>query len=256
MLRIRKFLSVAALLVGAALLAPMQARATYEISVFVNGVNQNVTTSGTANSFFFIGTVDNVINLQITSATNWSGSPSGGLMTDTTNALATFTGNFTGTITVVISENSWTAPASSPLLLSSSAGGSIGETGGTLSVTGTNQGFFDNTNTLATSMTPGGSSTPKATASNSLTSSGTAPLVYNPSPGSNVIVGGTPFAMTQVFSFTASGSGAVSGDSANVSGSVTVAPVPVPPGFMLALTSLPALGVGAWFRRRRQVVAA
>ena len=254
MLSFRKFLSAAALLVGAAILAPAQARADFEISVFVDGVNQNVTTSGTANSFFFIGSVSD-FNIQVTSGTNWSGAPTGALMSNTSNNQVTTDFGAAGgthTITIVISENGWTAPTSSLLQLSSSAGGSIGDTGGTLSVSATNQGFLDNTNTLATTATPGGSSTPLANASAALGATGTNPLVYNPSPANSIVPGGTPFSMTEVFSFTFT-MGAGSGqDSADVSGSVSVAPVPVPPGFLLALTSLPALGVGAWFRRRRQ----
>src|SRR5205085_2520500 len=97
----------------------------------------------------------------------------------------------------------WLAPTGNPLVLSNSAGGSIGSTGNTISVAATNQGFLDNSNTLATNNAPGGASTPLQSASASLGGTGTAFLNYNPGTGVNPNVpGGTPFTLTQKFKFT------------------------------------------------------
>jgi hypothetical protein len=140
-------------------------------------------------------------------------------------------------------------------LLSSSAGGSISSGGTAETVTATNQGFIDNSNLLP-GLSPGGTSTPLANASATLGGTGTATLLYNPSPGTAVAPGGVPFALSEVFTYTFAAGTYTGGGTADVSGSVSVTPVPAPAGFMLALAGLPCLGIGAWLRRRRQPVAA
>jgi len=257
----RKFFLCAALAGIAMAGLALPARASFEVLVFINGSATTVsgglgntgTNGSTATDFYSIGTAG-AFNVNITSLTNFPGSPSSGLESNTSNnqitlgtTLATAT-----TITIVVSENGWTAPASAPLLLSSSDGGSIGSAGGALSVSATNQGFVETPGlTLPSTTTPGGVSTTLANASASLAGAGTNTLTYSPSPSTALAPGGVPFALTEVFSFTFA-AGAAAGDTADVSGSVSVAPVPAPAGILLALTGFPALGVGAWLRRRRQ----
>lgn len=163
----------------------------------------------------------------------------------------------THTIRIEISQTGWTAPTGTPLTLSSSAGGSTAYLQGTnlfatQTIGATYQGFLANDNVLFAQ--PAAGSTPIQTASTSQSSVGTLPLVFSPGTSTNVTVpGGTPFSMTDAleFSFTLSaGSGQAA---ANVSAS-TVASVPAPAGLVLALTALPALGIGGWLRRRRLAV--
>jgi len=263
MMRRKSFL-LGAILAGiaiAGLAPPAQAVPNFQITVFINGVDQGVTTLGTANSFFVNQAIGGgAYNINFSSITNWSGSTAAATESNSVTGLLTVAAPITlatpQTVTVVISESFWLAP-SGALMLSSSAGGSIASGGTPFSVSSTNQGFVDNTNTLATTVAPGGTSTPLANAAASVGTSGTSPLVYSPSPATNLAPGGTPFALTEKFTFTvAAGQTLVSGDGENVSGSVNVAPtvVPVPAGFVLALTGFPVLSVGAWFRRRRQPV--
>jgi hypothetical protein len=260
MIRFRNFLPIAtAALVGAATLgATTSARADFAINAYVDGQQETLSTTpaGTNNAFGFIGatTGDGLFTMNITSNTNWSGTPLSALMSDSNNI--TVTANFGGgtphTLTVVISENDWKAPASAPLLLSSSAGGSIGSTGGAFSLTATNQGFVDTSNTLP-GLSPGGTATPISNASASLGGTGTASLYYTPSPSTNTAPGGVPFTLTEVFTFTTSSVG-VPGNSVSISGTVSVAAVPEPSTLLSALAGVPTLGMGVWLRRRRRAV--
>jgi len=264
MLRFRNFLPLVALLVGSVVLGgPTQARAGFAITVFVDGVNQGVSldASSNANSFSVSNAVVSNFTVSISALTNWAGDPDGALMsTSSNNHITTNFGASGGThtIAIVISEDGWLAPASSPVTLSTSAGGSIGNIGSatkSVTVDATNQGFLDNSggNAAATTLSPSGAFTPLQTASASKAGTGTKPLIYGPDPAdAGNLAGGTPFTLTQVYSFkftTNSNNNA----SADVSGSVTVA-VPAPAGLVLALTGLPLLGVGTWLRRRRASV--
>jgi len=269
MLRIRKYLAlVAILLVGAAVLgAPTRTEAAFSIKVFVDNVDQGVTTIGSDQHFRIA--VDPITGAQavnnfsinsINANTNWSGSQSGSRLGTSFNAdFSTAFGPNGGThqITIVISENGWLAPVGSPLILSQSAGGSVGNTDGsppnqTLSVSSTAQGFLDTGNTLAITQTPGGGFTPVANAGASVVGTGSHALVYAPDPAISIVPGSVPFTMTTKYVFTVTTTGTNTGDF-NVSGSLTAA-VPVPAGLVLALTGLPTLGLGAWLRRRRQAV--
>jgi hypothetical protein len=260
MFRFFKLPHLAAVLAGMALLAApgLQAQASFAITVFVDGVNQGVALDAGSNANGFSvsnAVVSNFDISSITSTTNFSGTPSGSLMSNTSNnkiSTAFGAGGGTHTITVVISENGWLAPTGTPLTLSSSANGSAGDAGGSVTVNATNQGFLDTSNTLATTTAPGGSSTTLANATASQTAVGTANLIYSPSPSVASVPGGTPFTMTEVFSFKFTVSAGSGQDTANVAGSVSAisAAVPEPASLVLAFTGLPFLGLG-WLRRRR-----
>jgi hypothetical protein len=261
MMRFRNLLPLAlAALVGAATLgAPAPARAAFEILVFVDGVQEtlDLPVTGTSKAFGVLGatTSDGLFTLSLSAlATNYSGTPSAALMSNNSNisVIQNFSESMPHTLTVVISENGWTAPASAPLILSSSAGGAIGSTGGAFDLTATNQGFVDTSNALA-GLNPGGTSTPIANASASISGTGTASLVYTPSPSTNTAPGGVPFTLTQVFTFTSSNAGTI-GNSVNISGSVSVSAVPEPSSLLSALAGVPVLGMGVWVRRRRRSV--
>jgi hypothetical protein len=275
MLRIRKFVPVVALLACATIFgAPTQANASYTVSVYDDGVLQSgigVLVSGS--SLVFTGSTT---HFSITNGSGTSNNPGtqGGsnLALSSNEQISTQFGAAGGshTITIVVSQNGWTAPGGTSLVLSSSAGGSFDYLTGTLtyltgtpttantqSVSATYQGFLDNTNTIypggAALTTPGGASTPiQTTGTVSRTSPGTSSLVFTPGTSINPSVpGGTPFTLTDVLSFTFTVGPGSGQTTANVSASTTVTSVPAPAGLVLALTSVPVLGIGAWLRRRR-----
>jgi len=259
-----------AALVGAAILAaPTQARADYAIRIFDDGNLEFQRGTGSDVGAGVFGTFGNSLiftsattHFSITNGSGLSNNPGtqGGSNLDlsTNEQITTAFGSIGGThnIRIELSQTDWLAPTGSPLVLSSSAGGSMGSVlgGGTpsASVAATYQGFLSTSNALFAEPVAG--STPIQNASASLTTAGTASLVYSPGTAVNPLVpGGTPFSMTDsaFFSFTVNaGSGQVT---ANVSGS-TVASVPAPAALVLALTGAPVLGVGTWLRRRRQAV--
>jgi len=253
MFRFRKSMTLMAILAGLAMAGlASPAQAAFEISVYVNGVNQGVSASGSNTAFFAIGSVTG-FNYNISSFTNWSGTPASGVESNTANNQITVTAPITTpeTVTIVISESGWVAPTG-PLALSSSAGGSIASAAGSLTMSATNQGFVDSSfgNGVA-GLNPAGTSTTLANASATSTPGNTGTLNYNPSPSTVLAAGGTPFTLTQVFTFSAgTGQTVATGSTFDVSGSVSVAPVPVPAGLVLALTGLPCLGAGTWLRRR------
>jgi len=266
MFRFGKIRPLLAVLVAAAILgAPTHARASYAVQVYDDGVLQGgIFTFVSGNSLLFVGSTTHFSLTSGTGSSNNPGSQGGSMLSLSNNE--TVTSNFgstggTHTIKIVLSQDTWTAPTGTPLVLSSSGGGSLTYSGGTnptatQSVTATYQGFLDNSNTLFGM--PGGAGTPLQTATATLNTIGsTAPLVFSPGVSVNPNVpGGTPFALTDVLELTFT-LGAGSGQTAaNISATtnVNVAAVPAPAGLLLALSSIPCLGIGAWIRRRRQPV--
>jgi len=255
-------LSCAVLAAAALLWAPTPAQAAYAVNVYDDGVLQGgITTFVSGNSLVFFGSTTHFSISNGSGLSNNPGTSGGSTLSLSSNQQINTTFGAAGgshTIRIEISQDGWTSPTGTPLTLSSSAGGSFDYVAGTnptatQSVLSTYQGFLDNTNALFGQ--PGAGSTPIQTASASSNSPGTTPLVFSPGTSTNnTVPGGTPFSMTDVltFNFTL---GAGSGQAtANVSAS-TVASVPAPAGVVLALVSAPFLGIGAWLRRRRNVVA-
>jgi hypothetical protein len=266
MIRFRKYLLTVAAL-AALLGAPTLARADYAVRVIDDGVVFNDTNHGgtigvlvMGNSLTFTGSTT---HFSITNGSGLSNNP-GGLSTSnldlSNNEQVNATFGSTGgmhTITIQVSQTGWTSPNVTPLMLMSSAGGSIGNVAGTnpaakTSVASTYQGFLDNTDTLFGMPVAG--STPLQSASQIKTGVGTAPLVFSPAEAVNMVPAGTPFSLTDVLTFTFTLDPGSGQDTANVSASTVAAVVPVPAGVILALTGLPVLGAGAWLRRRRKTV--
>jgi hypothetical protein len=271
MIRIRKYLPhIVAALVGAATLgAPSQAQAAFTVSVYDDNVLQSGVTATVVNNqlVLFGGSTTHFAVSGGQGSSNNPGLPTGAGLDLSTNERVTssvnfFTGvangdgSYTHTIRIVVSEDSFTAPTGTPLNLSSStAGGSIGLTGGSISVAATNQAFLDSSignsaygSPLAYA-TPSGGATGIATGTASLPPGITAPLNFNPGTVAGLVTGGTPFTMTDEVDFAFTLTSGSSG-SAGVSTS-SVATVPAPAGIVLALTSLPVAGVGGWLRRRQ-----
>jgi len=257
----RKFFLAAAVAAAALLGSSSRSEAAFQVNVYDDGVLQSGITAFVlpgGNSLIFGGSTTHFSITNGSGLSNNTGTQ-GGSNLDLSNSSqinTTFGGTGgTHTIRIEITQDGWVAPVGTPLTLTSSAGGSFAYLAGTnpnavQSVSTTYQGFLDNTNTLFGQ--PAAGSTPIQTASASLGSAGTAPLVFSPGvSGNNLVPGGTPFSMTDVLTFTFTLSAGSGQTSANVSAS-TVASVPAPAGVVLALTALPVLGVGGWIRRRTQ----
>jgi hypothetical protein len=264
MIRFRNFLPIVAALVGAAILgSPTQARAGFAVEISVNGgafQAANVTTLDSQDATYTYS-ITGVVTITGSLSSTFPGSPIGAGLTLGNTTHVQFTGTTAGSIEIVSSQNFFTAPTSTPLSLSSSVGGSLQTTGTGASVSSTFQGVLDNTNTNfgignGTLLSPGGSplasqSTPGQNASASTTGTGTASLVYSPGTSTNLVNSATPFALENILTFSGT---PVLNEIVGASGTTTASPTPLPAGLVLALTGFPALGIGAWFRRRRQSV--
>jgi len=261
MYRFRILMSlVAAGVIGAATLgAPTQARASYAVEVFDDGVLQGgITTIVTANSLIFSGSTT---HFSITNGSGASNNPGGAQssnlsLSSNEQVSTTFgTAGGTHTIQIVLSQTGFTEPTGTPVILTSSAGGSLGYVAGSTSgagvtVTSSYQGFLDPTNTLFGQ--PGTGATPLESASASSTGVTTTPLVFKDATATANVPGATPYALTDVLTFKFTLDAGSGQNTANVSASTVVSPVPEPSSLLAALAGAPVLGLGVWMRRRRR----
>ena len=169
MIRFRNFLPLVALLVGAAILgAPASAHATFSVEVFDDGVSFGTATiipsQPPRNGCFF--------QTQRTSRRVGSASiqmNGNGTLSVSYNSSVTAVMSGTHTLTLLVTNTGYTLPTGSPVLLSSSGGGSyIGAPGD--SVSGTTMGFLDShdqqfgdgTGSAITVNSPSGTVTPNS----------------------------------------------------------------------------------------------
>ena len=226
------------------------AHASYSVQVFDDHVLQGgVTVVVSGNSLVFTGSTT---HFSITNGSGLSNNPgtqtNSNLSLSSNEQINTTFGSAGGTHTIEIqlSQTGWTAPVGSPLVLSSSVGGSSGATlGAGDSVSASYQGFLDNTNTLFGE--PAGAGTPVQTASASTVLGGTLPLVFAPGTAASLVPGGTPFSLTDDLTFTFTVAAGGGQDTANAA-ATTVATVPEPGSMLLFGTGLS--GVAAMLRRR------
>lgn len=265
MIRFKKFLPAVVLLAGATMLgAPTQARATFEVEVSVNGgAFQAATISVIAGQTFYGFTDAGFFSVSGTLSANQL--PTGALLGLSSTTNVTFTGNVAGSIEVVVTNTGYTLPTTTPLLLTSgTSGGTLATTSGTsVTLNAAYQGVLDSTNPNVpfgngggTPLTPGASplaaqSTP--TISGSGTTSTSTGVPFTPPASNNVVASAVPFTMTDILTLSTP-TGSANGESFTISASTVATPVPAPAGLVLALTGLPGLCIGAWFRRRRLAV--
>jgi len=255
------FLAVLAGLTMAGLAPP--ARADFEVEISINGgafVAASVTTLDSQDATYAY-VVSGVVTISGSLASNFPGAPQGAGLTLSNTTNVKFASTTVGSLEIISTQTGFTAPVGSPLILSSSGGGTLQNTSGTTtSVSSTYQGILDphdldfgagNGSTLLPLIAPPASnSTPAMVASGNTSGTGTTPLVYSPGTSNNIVPSATPFSLTNIVTFT--GQSTVN---EIVGGSwTTTAAVPAPAGLLLALVGIPTLGIGAWFRRRPQSV--
>jgi hypothetical protein len=225
----RNSFTLVALLIGAATLGtPTVARADFEIRYSLDG-GVNFTTLGmTSNNPGTVGGLIDGINITGTASDNLATgkstldlSVSGALSTTLINGLiveASVTGVFTAPKPQSFS---WSFTSSS-------------DTG----VTESGQGWLDQSNQLYAGATGGPGGT------NILATTG---LLTAPAKGSTTFSGDVPYSWTEQYTL----SGLVlAGTGISTDNRETIS-VPAPAGLVLAITGMPVLGLGAWFRRRR-----
>jgi len=252
----RKFF-LCAILAGIAMAAQASpARATFEIFVYDDG-KLAFTSTGSATSVSYAGTTTNFSISNGSGTSNNSGSAIS-FMQLSGNAVVstTFSVPGTHTLTIVESEDGWTAPAGNPLVLSSAGGGSylLDKSGNSISAT--YQAFLDTSGKLyaggASFTTPGGGSDSKQSATATTPIGLPGSFTYSPNPDSSLVPGAVPFAFTTVQTYSFSLVAGSLTNNANASDTSSVTATPAPAGLVLALAGLPCLGIGQWLRRRRQ----
>jgi hypothetical protein len=244
-----------AALVGLALLGtPGKASAQIEIDFSVDGGARTFGASSGGSLATFSGTVGGLYNVVITVGnTNSPGTPGLAFDTQSNNTVTSLFTSGTHTLTVFVSSTGFTTPQSPPPTTLSSSFSAVALTGGTINYNF--QSFADPTNRLFGGIpaTPGLPVFPVPapdTATPNLTSSttgqaGTGVLANSALFSPN----GATYSLTNALSITTNAAFSLTNFSGNTR--VTPNPVPVPAGLALALSGLPALGLG-WLRRRRK----
>lgn len=230
----RKFFAVVALLAGAALFAaPNSARATFELSIRIDGGPMTLVASGADfGAISYTGTASGIFDIRILGGSSTNGNALSDLLGSTTRVT-----NLTGAnhvLQVFLTQTNYSLPSGNPLIVSSSMGGTVNT--GTVVLTNIFQAYADATN--AAYGTGGFTNGPQtAVASGSSFDTGSVSGLFTRSGD---------YSLTSVVTLDMSG-GAVM----NYSNQINVQNVPAPAGLVLALSGMPVLGVGTWLRRRK-----
>jgi len=239
MLRLRKFLPLAAvLLVGAAVLvAPAQASAAFSLTLADSDGNSVVINDNNA--------------------------PLGsGVDVDPLTGRIVFTGSL-GSFDIQISVGTSNAPGTptlAQLTINNTSISSLGFTGSkTVTVTLQDTGFFNPTgkdnleSQVSTTQLPSNSTVTFQSYLNGVATGSVQTLTTVGGSRQNTAVNitTTPYSLKNVTTFTVQGQGANVGLTVQTSG-LTAVTVPVPAGLVLVLTGAPLAGFGAWLRRRKK----
>lgn len=244
MVRLKRLVTLAAALVGAVVLgAPTRAHAALNLYLQEAGVNGGlitlVATAADFTSTSFSGDYgDFTVTIQGGSSHN-AGNPSD--LLSSTTAVKNNSGS-TKTLNLWVSQNNYTLPAGSPLLVESGLGGSK-NTSTTVGLTDIFQAYADkNNNLVAAGTLTGGAATADFT--NGPQTAAPTGNTFDTGSAFGLFTRTGTYSLSSVANFTLSGGG-----TANYSDHVNVT-VPAPAGVVLALTALPCIGVGSWLRRR------
>jgi len=230
---------VVAALVGYAYLgAPTPAHAAFNIYLD-SGSGQTLVATGNADFGIasFSGTYNGFV-VKVLAATSDNGATLSDLQSSTLSVQNTNAS--TKTLTVTVTQTNYSLPAGTPLFVESGLSGSISS--GTLGMTGIFQAYADKNNAVQGT---GGftNGVQNGIQSGSTYDTGSKIGLFNRTAGS-------PYSLTTVSTLMMSAGGKV-----NLSSTVNVTPVPAPAGVVLALSSLPFLGIGTWLRRRRAMAS-
>lgn len=155
-----------------------------------------------------------------------------------------------GTLTMVTGSTGFTSPATNPVVLESTVSVSADATNSASASVVFNSYLNTNNSQFGTGSPGFGSPTvnlgPIAPGASASTPNPPGFVSATGSPGA------TPYSIVQVGKYTL----ANGDDFFDGSTGTSVVPTPAPGGLMLAIGALPALGVGAWFRRRSIAMAA
>jgi hypothetical protein len=227
-LSINTALAMAVLTAGLLIGTAAPARATFELSLQEDGgAITQVATGADFTPLTFSGTFGDFA-VTFFGATSTNSATLSDIMSSTTTVLNS--SGMTHTLAFYVSQQDFTLPTSTSLNVESGLGGSL--------VAGTYQAYADQNNNLnGTSDFTNGLQT--ATLIGATFATGSANGLFTR-------IAGSPYSLTSVATFTLDGS-----VSTTFADNVNVTAVPAPAGMVLALTSLPFLGIGAWLRRRK-----
>jgi hypothetical protein len=232
-------LLVACLTAAAFWATPPPARADFQLRLYEDGVflaAPGVLTDGGSGVITYSGNAGD-FNLAFTYATsNSPGADNVGIVT-VANTRVTNTASATHTLTIEVSSQGFNVPTGDSLTLLNSASGTVSR--GTIS--GSFNSYADRNNALF------GTSDLAAPA---LTFTGTAGTLSASFSGSTELY---PLTSTGLYSITNVGTYTFgAGASITLTGGLSEVHAPAPPGLVLALSGMPLLGFGCWFRGRRR----
>jgi hypothetical protein len=235
---------VAALLVAAAWATPPPARADFQLRIYEDLGSGNVATatplltlSDTSGSgvIQYSGNVGD-FNLAFTYATTNSPGGDTGIVTVSNTRITNRTGA-AHEITIAVSSQGFTSPSGANLTLENSSSGTVQRgtvTGDFTSFVDRQNGLFGVSDLSSSAFTYSG-----VAGTDSASFAGTTFNGYLPELG-------PVYSITNVGDYNFSG-----GASVTLTGGLSEVHAPAPPGLVLALSGVPLLSVGYWFRRRR-----
>jgi hypothetical protein len=232
-------LLVACLTAAAFWATPPPARADFQLRIYEDGnflAAPGVLTDGGSGVITYSGNAGD-FNLAFTYATsNSPGADNVGIVT-VANTRITNNTNATHTLTIEVSSQGFDLPTGDSLSLLNSASGTISRG----SINGSFTSYVDRSNSLF------GKSDVAAPA---VTFAGTAGTNSASFSGTTEVY---PFSSTGTYSITNVGTYTfAAGASMTLTGGLSEVHAPAPPGLVLALSGMPLLGFGCWFRGRRR----
>jgi hypothetical protein len=242
MFRFHHKLAVAAFLVVAGVLGITKpAAAGIEIDYSIDSGSRTFGNSSSGSSVTFTSTDvggKGLFSVDISVGTTNTPGGAFALVTQSNNTVATLYSSGSHTLHIYVSSTGFTSPQSPPPAILGNAS-SITENGGHTDVTFTSYGDTSNTLFGTTGSSVTSVSTSYSANDQTGVGSGSNSTLFSPN--------GNKYSLTNIGDYTLTGGTSLT----VVSGNTKVTPTPVPAGMTLALSGLPVLGLGYWFRRRQ-----